>query len=209
VVLNVTVTSPTTAGYLTVFPAGTGVPLASNLNFSAGQTVPNRVIVKLGAAGQVAFFNSGGSVQIIADVSGWFTDASVPSATGSVFTGVTPVRILDTRSGIGGFSSPMGPGGTIVLTVAGWGGVPLMTSTSPVPPTAVVLNVTVTNPAAASYLTLFPDGAAQPTTSDLNFVAGQTIPNLVVVRVGANGKLDIFNAASNTDVIADVVGWYG
>jgi hypothetical protein len=58
-------------------------------------------------------------------------------------------------------------------------------------------------------LTLFPDGAARPTTSDLNFLAGQTIPNLVVVRVGANGKVDIFNAAGNTDVIADVVGWYG
>ena len=204
VVLNVTVTSPTTIGYLTVFPAGTAVPLASNLNFVAGQTVPNRVIVKLGAGGQVAFFNSGGSVDVIADVSGWFTDASVPAATGSVFTGVTPVRILDTRSGIGGFSSPVGPAGTIALAVAGSGGVPLMTST-----TAVVLNVTVTNPTAGGYLTLFPDGAAQPTTSDLNFTAGQTIPNLVVVRVGPNGKLDIFNAAGSTDVIADVVGWYG
>jgi hypothetical protein len=209
VVLNVTVTAPTSVGHLTVFPAGTALPLASNLNFVAGETVPNRVIVKLGAGGQVAFFNSAASVHIIADVSGWFTDASVPGASGSVFTGVTPVRILDTRSGIGGFSSPVGPAGTIVLTVAGWGGVPLMTSTSPVPPTAVVLNVTAVNPATASYLTLFPDGAAQPTTSDLNFMAGQTIPNLVVVRVGANGKLDIFNAAGATDVIADVVGWYG
>ncbi|HVS05255.1 MAG TPA: CAP domain-containing protein [Candidatus Dormibacteraeota bacterium] len=209
VVLNVTVTAPTTGGYVTVFPAGAAVPLASNLNFTAGQTVPNRVIVKLGAAGQVAFFNSGGSVQIIADVSGWFTDASIPSATGSVFTGVTPVRILDTRSGIGGFSSPVGPAGTIVLTLAGWGGVPLMTSTSPVPATAVVLNVTAVNPSTASYLTLFPDGAAQPSTSDLNFMAGQTIPNLVVVRIGANGNLDFFNAAGTTDVIADVVGWYG
>ena len=146
-------------------------------------------------------------MQIIADVSGWFTDASM--GTGSVFTGVTPVRVLDTRSGIGGYSSPIGSGSTIVLTAAGWGGVPLMTSTSPVPPTAVVLNVTVTNPSAGGYLTLFPDGAAQPSTSDLNFVAGQTIPNLVVVRVGSNGRLDIFNAAGTANVIADVVGWYG
>ncbi len=209
VVLNVTVTAPTTAGYLTVFPAGTSLPLASNLNFVAGQTVPNRVIVMLGSGGRVTFFNSSGSAHIIADVSGWFTDSSLPAATGSVFTGVTPYRILDTRNGTGGFSSPVGPAGKIALTVAGWGGVPLMTSTSPVPPTAVVLNVTVTNPTAGGYLTLFPDGAPQPTTSDLNFVAGQTIPNLVVVRLGVNGKLDIFNAAGTTDVIADVVGWYG
>jgi hypothetical protein len=209
VVLNVTVTAPTAAGYLTVFPSGTSVPLTSNLNFVPGQTVPNRVIVKLGAGGSISFFNSGGSSHVVADVSGWFTDATLPAATGSVFTGVTPVRILDTRYGVGGFSAPVGPGGTIALTVAGWGGVPLMTSTSPVPPTAVVLNVTVTNPKAGSYLTLFPDGAALATTSDLNFVAGQTIPNLVVVRLGANGKLDIFNSAGTTDVIADVVGWYG
>jgi hypothetical protein len=209
VVLNVTVTSPTATGHLTVFPAGTALPLASNLNFVAGETVPNRVTVMLGAGGQVTIFNYGGSVHIVADVNGWFTDASVPVATGSVFTGVTPVRILDTRSGIGGFSSPVGPAGTIALTVSGWGGVPLMTSTSPIPPTAVVLNVTVTNPSAGGYLTLFPDGAPQPTTSDLNFMAGQTIPNLVVVRVGPNGKLDIFNAAGTTDLIADVVGWYG
>jgi len=209
VVLNVTVTSPTTVGHLTVFPAGTALPLASNLNFVAGQTVPNRVTVMVGAGGQVAIFNSAASVQIIADVSGWFTDSTIPAATGSVFTGVTPVRILDTRSGIGGFSSPVGPAATIAVTVAGCGGVPLMTSTSPVPPTAVVLNVTVTNATAGGYVTLFPDGAAQPTTSDLNFSSGQTIPNLVVVRVGANGKLDIYNAGGTTDVIADVVGWYG
>ncbi len=209
VVLNVTVTSPTIAGFLTVFPAGTALPLASNLNFIPGQTVPNRVIVKLGAGGRVAFFNSAGSVQIIADVNGWYTDGSVPAAGGSVFTGVTPVRILDTRYGTGGFASRVGPAGSIVATVAGWGGVPLVTSTSPVPPTAVVLNVTVTNPTVASYLTLFPDGAAQPVTSDLNFMAGQTIPNLVVVRLGPNGKIDIFNAYGTTDVIADVVGWYG
>ena len=84
-----------------------------------------------------------------------------------------------------------------------------MTSTSPVPPVAVVLNVTAVNPTGNSYLTVFPDGAGQPLASDLNFSAGQTVPNLVVVRVGSNGVVDIFNAAGATDVIADVVGWYG
>ena len=83
-----------------------------------------------------------------------------------------------------------------------------MTSTSPAPPIAVVLNVTAVNPTAGSYLTVFPDGAGQPVASDLNMNAGQTVPNLVVVRLGSNGVVDFFNAAGSTDVIADVVGYY-
>jgi hypothetical protein len=72
-----------------------------------------------------------------------------------------------------------------------------------------VLNVTVTNPSAASYLTAWPAGAVQPLASDLNYVAGQTVPNLVVVKLGANGAIDLFNATGSTDVVVDVVGWYG
>jgi hypothetical protein len=78
-----------------------------------------------------------------------------------------------------------------------------------VPPGAVVMNVTVTNPTAPSYLTVWPDGAARPVASDLNYVAGLTVPNLVVVKLGASGSIDLYNAFGTSDVIADVVGWYG
>lgn len=207
VVLNVTATGPTAPSYLTVFPAGTSPPTASNLNFVAGQTVPNRVIVKVGTnaqtstGGWVSFYNALGSVNVIADVVGWFTDGTT-AAGGSTFVGVTPARILDTRTALN-----LGPGATLILPVAGQGGVPAMNAT--VAPTAVVLNVTVTNPTAASYLTAWPDGATQPLASDLNYLAGLTVPNLVVVKVGTNGSIDLYNAFGTTDVIVDVVGWYG
>jgi len=207
VVLNVTVASPTAASFLTVWPAGKTMPLASNLNYVAGQTVPNRVMVKVGTGGQVSFYNAFGTVQVIADVGGWFTDASSSTATGSTFTGLTPARILDTRNGTGGFSSPLGAGQTMAVTVAGQGGIPLMTASTP--PTAVVLNVTVTNPTAGSFLTAWPSGTSMPLASDLNYVAGQTVPNLVVVKLGADGKVDLYNAFGTVNVIADVVGWYG
>jgi len=210
VVLNVTVTGPTAPSYLTVYPTGSSQPTASNLNFVAGQTVPNRVIVKVGTNGTpgwVSFFNAAGSTQVIADIGGWFSDGSNPAASGSRFVGVTPARILDTRTGTGGFSHPVGPGATIAATVAGVGGVPAMTAT--VAPSAVVLNVTVTDTTGQSYLTVWPDGANQPTASDLNWVPGLTVPNLVVVKVGPNGKIDLYNPAGSTDVIIDVVGWYG
>ena len=201
VVLNVTVTNPTAASYLTVFPTGGGRPLASNLNFVPGQTVPNRVIVKVGPTGKVSFYNPYGSVDVIADIGGWFTDSSNPLATGSGFVGVRPTRILDTRNAV----VPLNSGETRSLIVAG-GPVPLMTSSTP--PRAVVLNVTITNPTSPSYLTVFPDGAP-PLASDLNFVPGQTVPNLVVVKVSSDGTVRLFNSAGSVDVVVDVVGWYG
>jgi hypothetical protein len=68
--------------------------------------------------------------------------------------------------------------------------------------------VTVTGTSAGSYLTLYPSDASQPLASDLNWTAGLTVPNLVVVKLGADGKVTIFNGVGSTDVIADVVGWY-
>jgi hypothetical protein len=201
VVLNVTVTNPSAPSYLTVFPTGGTNPVVSNLNFSAGQTVPNRVVVKVGAGGKLTFFNAAGSVDVIADVAGWFTDVSNPVATGSGFVGVTPTRLLDTRLGAGAFQ----PGETRSLIVTR-GPVPSMFSSTP--PRAVVLNVTVTNPSSPSYLTVFPGGAL-PLASDLNFVGGQTVPNMVVVKVAADGTIKLFNAAGSVDVIVDLVGWYG
>ena len=205
VVLNLTATNPTAAGYLTIYPAGVARPTASNLNFAANQTVPNRVVVQLGTSGQVTIYNPAGSVNVVADVNGWFTDTTA-GGTGSLFTPDAPARILDTRNGTGGTSTPVGAGQTIQLQVAGVGGVPSMAATAP--PKAVVINVTVTGPTTGSYLTVWPDGVTRPTASDLNFVGGQTVPNLVIVQVGSSGKIDIYNAAGSTQVIGDVMGWY-
>jgi len=90
----------------------------------------------------------------------------------------------------------------LVLPIAGLNGVPTTAK-------AVVLNVTVTNPTAASYLSAWPDGTPQPLASDLNYGAGLTVPNLVVVKVGTGGAVDFYNAFGSTDVIIDIVGWYG
>jgi hypothetical protein len=196
VVLNVTATNPSTGGYLTVFPTGATRPLASNLNFTTGQTVPNRVIVMVGTGGKVSFYNFNGNTDVVADVGGWFTDASNPAATGSMFFGVTPVRILDTRAGVG----PVGSGATLKQQVMG--------AVVPSTARAVVMNVTVTNTSAPSYLTVWPDGTARPVASDLNWVGGQTVPNLVIVQLGTGGVVDVYNFQGATDVVMDVVGWY-
>jgi hypothetical protein len=110
---------------------------------------------------------------------------------------LVPSRILDTRSGV-----PVGAGGTIVHPVTGVGGVPA-TGVS-----AVVLHVTVTAPTAPSWLTVYPHGGARPVAANLNFVANQTAPNLVIAKVGSEGKVAAYNAAGSAHLIVDVVGWY-
>jgi hypothetical protein len=72
-VMNVTATNATTSGYLTVYPSGTSLPLASNLNFTAGSTVPNLAIAPLGTNQSVSVYNSvGGTVDVVADIQGYF-----------------------------------------------------------------------------------------------------------------------------------------
>src|SRR4029077_8053131 len=141
VVINMTVTGPTAAGYLTAWPAGAARPVASNLNFVAGETVPNRVVVPVGASGQVSIYNSARSTDVVADVHGCFPDGST-TGTGGRYTPLPPARIVDSRNNTGGYADPWGPNSARPITVAGSGGVPLMTD--PNPPTAIVANVTVT-----------------------------------------------------------------
>ena len=138
----------------------------------------------------------------------WFTNNG--STIGRITAGVpnfgglaplTPVRILDTRTGIGA-SGLVRAGKPYSLSVLGQGGVPASGVA------AVVLNVTVTQPAAASYLTVYPNGTSRPATSNLNFNPGQTVANLVIAPVGADGKIDFYNADGSTQIVADVSGWF-
>ena len=197
VVLNITVTNPTAASYLTVWPTGQPRPLASNLNFVPGQTIPNRAFVQLGSGGKVSIYNSVGTTDVVVDVNAWITDTTAAASGSGLFTGVAPVRVLDTR-----LSPPaLGPGGQRTLTLGGAAGVPPGA-------TAVALNVTVTNPTTASYLTAWPSGASRPLASDLNFGPGDTIPNLVVVKLSAAGQVSFYNSSGTTDVVVDLEGWY-
>ena len=195
-VLNLTATNPTTAGYLTVWPHGAAKPTVSNLNFKAGQTVANRVQVGVSSDGKVDIFNPSGSVDVVADLNGWFTRTAAPIDQ-SLLTSQAPTRILDTRKSGG----RLGPGGVLPVSVAGAGGVPVAAK-------AVVANITVTDTTAPSYLTAYPSGSALPSASDLNWIGGQTVPNLSVVKLGSDGKVDFYNAAGLTDIVIDVVGWY-
>lgn len=203
VALNVTAVSPTASNFLTVYPSGTALPNASNLNFVAGQTIANMVIAKVGVDGNVAIYNAQGTTQVVVDIIGWFP-------TISEYTGIVPERFLDTRTcdgcltfddeyvGIG----PLGPSVSLPLQITGRGSIPSSGVGS------VALNVTVAGSSASGYLTVYPSGATLPTASNLNFLPGQIVPNMVIVKLGGDGQIAIFNSSGLTSVVVDVVGWF-
>lgn len=195
VVLNVTVTDPQAAGYLTAYPAGTSRPTASNVNFVAGQTIPNLVTVKVGSNGQVTLFNGApGRTQVVADVVGYTTGGSATVA-GMTQT-ASPVRLLDSRE-----SGVVPANSTRELQVTG-------RSNIPAGATAAVLNLTVTEPGAPGYLTAYAAGGSSAGTSVLNFVTGETRANLVVAPLSASGAVTLGNTSpAPSQVVADVVGY--
>ncbi len=199
VALNVTAINPAASGFLTVWPTGQARPNASNLNFIPGQVVPNMVVVPLGAGGKIALWSST-TVDVLVDVLGYFP-------AGGSFNGLTSARLMDTR--VGGttvdatFSGPpkLLSGTEFNLTIGGRG---------PVPTTgvgSVALNVTALNPAANGFMTVWPAGAPKPNASNLNFVPGRVVPNMVIVPLGVDGKISLWSSAS-LDVLVDVLGWF-
>lgn len=200
VVLNVTATNPTANSFLSVYPSGGPNPGTSNINFTPGATVPNLVTVPVGPDGKVLIANHVGSVDVVADLEGYYR--STPAeVSGSFLHTIDPYRAMDTRDGTGGVPvGPLGPGGKQVLNVTTYvGGISVA---------AVALNVTVTNPTTASFLTVSPNGGVTPTASNLNYRVGQTVSNLVIVPVSSAGEIAFFNHAGSADVIADIAGYF-
>jgi hypothetical protein len=192
VVMNVTVTSPTKGGNLTVYPGAGLAPTVSNLNFSPGETVPNLVTAEV-SDGQVSFYNnSGGKVEVVADLEGFYAQGGYGYQPG------TPTRVLDTRNGTG-VTGPVAAEGVLRLNLSG---------KVPAGAAAAVINLTVTDPQKSGHLTAYPDGAPRPNASNLNFSAGETVPNLVIVPL-TNDVADIANASSGTvQMVADLEGYF-
>jgi hypothetical protein len=201
VVLNVTVDGAKGAGYVTVYACDAPQPVASNVNFADSAPIANAVITKLSATGTVCLFVSGNSTDLIADVGGYF-----PRASG--YNALTPARLLDTRAGqstIDGAqlgSGPVGAGSTLVLPIAGRGGVPADA-------TSVVLNVTADGGQGAGFVTVYACDAAQPAASNLNFVTGIPSANAAITALSATGTVCLFVAVNAVNLVADVSGYFG
>lgn len=212
VVVNVTAVAPTATTYLTVFaaPAGSTLPVSppgtSNVNADPGDLISDRVIAPVDGQGQIVLFNNAGQTNVVVDVVG-YVPAGPATGRGQVHS-LAPSRVADTRPNIGGSNgSPyagrtLGPYGSLDVAVAG-SGLPVPGSAS-----AVLAVLTATDTATNGYALAYRPGAPLPWVSDVNWNAGRTVPNLVVVPVDpATGTIRLGNGPGTADLILDVVGY--
>jgi acid phosphatase type 7 len=202
---NLTVTEQTGEGWLFVGPTPQDNPTSSTLNFPIGDNRANAVTVALGANGTLSVTYGtpvpGATTHVVFDVTGYFDH----DPAGVTFVPLTPSRILDTRNGTGGIVGPIGSSSAVPFGVAGAGGVPATA-------TAVTGNLTVTEQTSRGYLFLGPDPMGAPTSSTLNFPAGDNRANAVTVALGSGGTLAVTCVApvpgQATQVVFDVSGYF-
>ena len=187
VAVNLTTAGSAQEGWVRAFPCTSSEPPTSNVNPATGRVVTNAAIVPVGD-GHLCF-TSLGTTDLVVDLNGWLTTTST--------TGLVPTarRLADTRTGEGGLR--LSAGGVLEVAVTTPG------STT----AAVALGITAVEPGADGYVTAWPCGGVRPTVSNLNPEAGVTRPNLVNVRVGANGKVCLFSLQA-TDLVVDLLGEY-
>ena len=126
----------------------------------------------------------------IADVVGYFDEDRSDERV--EFVPFVPERVFDTRLKTAVYDgSPVGPGNSLVLLAE-------------IGVSTFVFNVTATEPTEAGYVTVYPYPGSVPLASNLNFVAGQTVPNLVYAA--SDSDVGIFNSAGRTHIIVDLFG---
>jgi PKD repeat protein len=201
VAVNLTTTDTTGTGLVIAYADGTAEPNVSNLNYTPGVTAANSAIIPVSKGGYIDLSNRGttaGPIDLIVDVTGYFDLNGIEG-----YSQVVPDRLLDTREGHGQAS----PNVPVKLTVAGADGGNLPADGI----TAVALNVTATNTHGTGNLTVYPDGQDVPTASNLNFTAGRTVANSVIVPVGSDGAIDLDlngTTVGPADLIVDVTGYF-
>jgi hypothetical protein len=195
--LNVTVTNPVSAGFITVYACGIRAAVSS-VNYVAGQTVANSVIAPISPRGTICFYSQS-ETDVVVDINGWFKASAG-------FAGFSPQRLLDTRLGAPDALRAVPKskvGGAYILEVRATQLLGLVPTSGVA---AVSLNVTVTDPSTAGFVTVYACGTREQVSS-VNYAQGQTVANAVIAPVSNTGTICIF-AQGPTELIVDINGWF-
>jgi hypothetical protein len=196
VALTVTAVNAADPGFLTVYPCSATRPNTSVANYVVDATVAGAIVAKVGTTGAVCIYASG-TTHLIVDVTGY-----VPPGAG--YVGIVPTRRLDTRTGdydigVTYTSGPVVAGDDVHVDLAVYGADPLFAS----PIEAAAVTITVVDPAADGFVMLHPCGDKNPpTTSVVNYRAGQTVANTVFAPGGF-----CLRSTASTHVLVDATGY--
>jgi len=201
---NVTVVNETNGWAVYLGPVSTSSPSTSNINFTAGQIIGNGGTVPLTSTGYLYatyMSTAGNTTDLVFDITGYY----MPNTAGATYHPLaTPWRALDTRNGTG-LSAKLTANAPVSFQVTGVG------SIVPSNATAVTGNVTVVNETAGWAVYLGPVYTAYPTTSTINFTAGQITGNGLTVALNTSGTLYatyMSTSGNTTDLVFDVTGYY-
>ena len=197
--VNATVVPHGVLGFLTAFPCGQSLPLASTLNSVDGRVKAAAAIVPAGTNGGLCFFATH-DTDLVLDINGYFVPNT--SATALAFFPVTPCRLVDTRQAAGALGGPSLVGNAARTF-------PILSGPCNLPATAQAysMNFTSVPNGPLNFLTTWPAGQTQPLVSTLNAGTGAVTANSAIVPAGTNGDISVF-VTNNSDLVIDVNGYF-
>ena len=191
-VVNLTVTDAAAFGFLVAFPCGDAVPLASNLNFLAGEARSVAAIVGLGTAGDICVM-ANVDAHVVVDVTGSYAPAPAIGPAAALETSPGH-RVVDTRV----TGTPMAAGEIRPID-------PVAGTAFAGRAAAVMLNIVATEATTPGWVALFPCGSSVPFVSTVNFAAGAETTNLAAVELGADGRVCV-KASQSVHLVIDLFG---
>jgi hypothetical protein len=201
VVINLTVTDTLAPGFFTCYPFGVDRPFTSNLNVNGpGQIRASAAVVRLGTRNGRPGFRvySQSGAHVIVDVAGFYTGETSAAGTDGMFVPVTPRRILDTRSGLGGTRGRQWHRWMVETKVPS----PADTRAG-----AIAVNVTAVEARGPGFFTVMPAGARRQNVSNLNAMfAGQIVPNHAMSAISTRGVAVYSHTGAH--VLIDYAGWF-
>ncbi len=197
--VNVTVVPKGPLGFLTMFPCGQTLPLASTLNSIDGRVKAAAAIVPAGASGGVCAFATN-NTDLVLDINGYFVSASDASVL--AFYPVAPCRLVDTRGATGTLGGPSLIGNATRTF-------PVLASPCQIPATAKAysLNFTSVPKGSLGFLSTWPAGQPIPLVSTLNATTGAVTANAAIVPSGTNGDISVF-VTNDSDLVVDINGYF-
>jgi hypothetical protein len=219
IVVNITIVSPSTGGYITAYPSNVTKPLAASLTFDIAEVKGNNAVLKLNQTGAGNHLNiyTTSMTHLVADVVGYYARPVALGALSSdlVYTPVSPCRIIDTRNA-GADAGILNAGST--RSFLGWNGsytvqggenndcnLPFSTNNA-----ALVVNITAVNTSSAGFITAYPADAVRPLAATLTYGASEVRGNnafLKLSQTSTDADFKIYTTSA-THLVVDVMGYY-